>query len=118
MSEGLDGLLDFVGYPVGEMVVLPLPPVAGAFLGLLDFVGYPVGQGVGGAVRRGNTWVAGIRNALAAMMEQERARRVMEALAQRVMGRLLARRLEYDADLFHQKMITARAVWTVALTEL
>ncbi len=118
MSSGLDGLLDFVGYPVGEGTPAPPPAIPVGFLGLLDFVGYPVGVGVGGAVRRGNVWAAGIRNVLSYMLEQERARRVMEALAQRVMGRLLARRLEYDADLFHQKMVTARAVWTVALTEL
>ncbi len=40
-AGGFFGLVDFVGYPVGEPV--PSGPPEGGFLGLLDFAGYPVG---------------------------------------------------------------------------
>ncbi len=43
MAEGFDGLLDFIGYPVGAEP----PPQEAGFVGLLDFAGYPVGEDTG-----------------------------------------------------------------------
>lgn len=52
MSQGIDGILDFVGYPTGTAggnIPSPPPAVIPGFYGLLDFVGYPVGS-LGGAI--------------------------------------------------------------------
>ena len=44
MAGGYKGLVDFVGFSVGQP---PPPPPAGGYKGLVDFVGFSVGQGGG-----------------------------------------------------------------------
>lgn len=120
MSEGFDGLIDFVGYPVGqgEAVAPPAEPVG--FIGLLDFVGYPVSQGV--ATPTGNVAVAGKRIISSALAEairnkhrEERLRLVQEIKLEIITSQLKLRKIEGE---LLQRRRAGNAVWSVVLSEL
>lgn len=125
MDGGLQGLIDFVGYPVGQAEPPPIPPAApGGFHGLIDFVGYPVGGATpsprGGAFGLPRQVLARRLMAVQAMRSvlDKVGKREFEEYVRRQAVSDLAKRAAYAAEVAYQNRERARAAYAVVLAEL
>lgn len=101
-AAGLQGAVDFVGYPVGQTQPANVPnvPTAG-FYGLIDFVGYPVAQGAVSPARRGHL-VFGVGRQVAQMMYESVAQQQNSILLrQRLLRAESARRMLRNRQMTH-----------------
>jgi len=118
---GLKGLVDFVGYPVGQGQPVNIP-IAG-FVGLLDFVGYPVAQGA--VVRRGGGKGHGGRRLAMMMIAQSQSRRsVLDGLKTRHVRSAFDHlredneRLFLEASRTLQRRKVVASTYTILLSEI
>ena len=121
MAEGFDGLLDFVGYPVGQGEAVAAPSTPAGFHGLLDFVGFPVSKGVA-TPAGGGFQGAGKRtyyNEMMASVVKQRIkankRRKEELERHLIVNKIRLRKME--GKLLERKK-TGNAVWTVLFSEI
>jgi hypothetical protein len=96
--------------------------MAAGFVGLLDFAGYPVGRGALRAGGKGGFRGAGRRYYIQALIASQSDRSLLDAARLRQSQQLLARMSLasklFGLDRIHQKQMTARAAYTVLLSEL
>lgn len=122
MAEGLDGIVDFVGYGVAQPENVPQPAQPVGCLGFLDFTCIPVacpppriGGGSVAAGKKPNRMLQAW-----AMAEQQRSllQEYEKTVIKNAMHRVLLHKLAYEHEVVQQKQIFTRNVNAVLLSEI
>lgn len=121
MNEGLDGIVDFVGYSVAQPENIPEPPQPVGCIGFLDFTCIPVACPVPRAA--GTNIAAGRRHVIAqAWAEAYRERSLIDnrnRMLETIMrARIRQRQAEYTEAVATQKAVFERNVNAVLLSEV